>query len=300
MRVLVTGSRGFIGSELARELQRLGFIVKEFDLLLGNDLLDTEQCEEACKGIDIIFHLAAIIDETNPEMRKINVNGTRNIAEAGAKARVKQFIFLSSAGVHGKAKGIVNENSPVEPDTKYEQSKADAEKILFEMQEMMQVTVLRSALVIGPNKEWESIIKMIKDEKPMPGSGENHFQTIFIKDLVSALVFSANNKNCLGETFIVAEKEKPTLKEAVELIRKKLGLQGEMKNIPEGTAKKAAFLNLIKNRLTGKKSLFEPAYINRILHERNYDTSKINLIGWAPKYTIEKALDETIASLEGK
>jgi len=164
----------------------------------------------------------------------------------------------------------------------------------------VQSTVIRSAFVMGPSKEWKGIIKMISSGKPLPGKGENTFQTIYVKDLVSALVFAANNRNCFGETFIVAGKEKPALKELVELARKKIGLQGELKSVSEGTAKGAAFLNLIKNRLTGKKSFFEPAYINRILHERNYDTGKINKLGWNPKYTVEKALEETIAELKGE
>ncbi|MDD5148118.1 MAG: NAD-dependent epimerase/dehydratase family protein [Candidatus ainarchaeum sp.] len=300
MRVLVTGSRGFVGNCLVEELKMKGFEVKEFDLVLGNDLLDAKQCEEAAKGSDIVFHIAAIIDETNPKMQAINVEGTRNIAEASAKARAKQFIFMSSVGVHGKVKGIVNENSAILPETRYEQSKADAEKIVLDFQEMMHITVLRSAFVMGPkSREWAGIIKMVSSGNPIPGSGKNFFQTIFVKDLVSALVFAANNSNCFGETFIVAGKEKPTLREFVELIRKKTGVHGELKSVPEGIVKTAGFFNMLKNRATGKKSLFEPAYIGRILHDRNYDTSKINKLGWTPKYSLEKALDETIAGLKG-
>ncbi|MDD5163794.1 MAG: NAD(P)-dependent oxidoreductase [Candidatus ainarchaeum sp.] len=300
MRVLITGSSGFIGRALAKELLQKGFEVREFDLALGNDLLSSKQCEEAAKGSDIVFHLAAIIDESNPKMNEINVSGTKNILEASVKARVKQFIFLGSAGVHGKARGIVNENSEILPDTKYEKSKAEAEKLVLDLQEIMHITIIRSALVMGPNREWQGIIKMIAKQMPLPGNGKNMFQTIYIKDLVSALLFAANNNNCFGEIFIVAGKERPTLMELVESIRKKIGLEGKTKTAPVQIAKSASLLNLVKNRLLGKKSLFEPAYINRVLHERNYDTGKINSLGWQPKYSIETALNETLEEIKNK
>ena len=298
MKVLVTGSRGFVGKELVIALKKTGFEVREFDLSLGNDLSDEKQCEEAAKGNEIVFHLAAVLDEESPLLHKVNVEGTKNILEASAKARVKQFVFLSSVGVHGKAKSIVSEESPLMPETAYEKTKAEAEKIVLEFQETMFVTIIRSALILGANNYWKSIVHLVEKNFPLPGKADNIFQTIFIRDLVSAILFCANNRNCFGETFIVANSEKKTLKEICMEIKKILGLKGEIKTIPIGIAKIIAYLNLIKNKLTGKKSLLEPAYINRVLHERNYNVSKIAKAGWQPRYSTENALKETVQEIK--
>lgn len=297
MNVLVTGSSGFLGKNLVDALNENGFKVKEFDLAEGRDILDKAQCINAVKGIDIVFHCAAVLDENSRLLYKVNVQGTKNILEASAEARIKQFIFLSSVGVHGKAKDIISEETQTRPETKYEKTKAEAEKIVLEFQEVMPITIMRPALIMGANKQWAGIINAIKKNFPLPGNGKNAFQTIFVKDLVSALLFAINNENCFAETFIIAGREKPSLMELCLLIKKELGMPAEIKTIPAWIAKAVAFLNLAKNRLFRKKSFLEPAYISRILHERNYNTSKINALGWQQKYSLEEAIKQTIKEL---
>ncbi|MBN1941061.1 MAG: NAD-dependent epimerase/dehydratase family protein [Candidatus Diapherotrites archaeon] len=297
MRILVTGSSGFIGKRLVHALKKTGAQVHEFDIALGNDLLDREECSKAVQGIDIVFHLAAVLEENSPMLHKVNVIGTQNIAEASAQARAKQFVFLSSVGVHGKSKEIVNEKSPIHPETEYEKTKAEAEQIILEFQEMMPITIIRSALVLGANSQWSGIVKIIKKDFPIPGNGKNTFQTIFVDDLVSALVFTVNNEKCFGETFIAAGNEKPSLGELVAIVRKELGMKGKTKTFPSSIAKTFAGLNSLKNKLRGKNSFFEPVYINRILHERNYDTQKILEIGWKPKTSLEDAIKKTLEGL---
>ena len=76
MNVLVTGSRGFVGSRLVKALKGKGHKVVEFDTVLGNNLLNAEQCIKACKGIDTVCHLAAILDEESKLLFDVNVKGS--------------------------------------------------------------------------------------------------------------------------------------------------------------------------------------------------------------------------------
>jgi len=293
MKVLVTGSRGFVGSRLANALKKKGHTVKEFDLATGNDILDKGQCLQACKGIEAVYHLAAVLEEDSPMLKKVNVEGTENMVEAAAKARCSQFIFLSTVGVHAECKETVNEKSKFKPATKYEKSKAKAESIVWNAQEMLPITVIRSAIVFGPNKYWKRIIELIEKGFPLIGKGKQEWQTIYIDDLVSSLVFVLGREQAIGEVFIAAEQERPSLLKLYSEIRKQLGLKGKVKTVPVWQAKAIALFYRIRR----KKSLISKPYIERLARQRSYDTKKINGIGWSAKAGMKEAVQKTLKAL---
>ncbi len=298
MQILVTGSSGFVGKELVKELVRLGHEVEGFDASSGQDILDLGQLKKAVRGKQAVFHLAALLDETKPkEMIEINVKGTDNVVEASAKEGVEQLVYLSTAGVHALAKGKVSEKSEIAPETMYETSKARAEKIVWESQEMLPITIIRSALVLGPNDYWRGIAKLASKNFPLIGSGENHFQTIYIKDLVSALAFVLAREECFGEVYLAAGEEAPTLKKLYGMIREELGVQGEVKTIPLGLGKVLSIIYLLKSKLTGKKTVVLPQHVKRLVRERYYSTGKINSLGWKAATPLEKAVKETVTKL---
>ena len=291
MDILVTGSSGFVGQRLVQALEKKGHSIKEFDTAQGNDLLDKKQCIQTCKDIDTVFHLAAVLDEKSLLLEKVNVKGTENILEAAAKARCSRFIFLSTVGVNAGAKGIVNEKSLIKPITPYEKSKAKAENLVVEFQEMVPITIIRSALVFGPNKYWQSIIKLAAKGFPVIGSGKQTWQTIYVDDLVSALVFALNKKECIGETFVVAEQDKPTLRELYAEIRKQLGAGEKIKTVPKFVGKAAAIVK-------GNKGILTTQHIDRLARTREYNTSKINALGWKAKTEMKEAVGKTLKELE--
>jgi UDP-glucose 4-epimerase len=296
MKILVTGSYGFVGRRLVTALKKKGHSVKEFDLGLGNDVLKKNQCLEACKGIDAVYHLAAVLDEKAENLFEVNVNGTENILEAAAKQRCSQFVFLSSVGVNAGCKGIVDENSALKPRTGYEKSKAEAEKLVWDAQEILPITIIRSALVLGPNKYWEQIAKLVRKGFPLIGGGKQAWQTIYVDDLVDALVFILGKEACLGERLLVAEKEKHSLRELYAAIQAELSINANIRTVPTWLAKvMALFL-----RLRGKKSVVTGQHIDRLARERNYDTGKIEGLGWKAKVGMKEAVKRTVAGLKTK
>ena len=294
MNILVTGSKGFVGKRLAEELLALGHGVREFDLAIGDDVTDLGQCKKAMQGIDVVYHLAAELEEHSKKLFEVNVKGTENMLEAASKQRCKQFVFLSTAGVHGNSPGRIDENAEINPATKYEQSKAQAEKLAQEFQEMIPITVLRSALVLGPNKYWQQIIKLVKKNFPLPGSGKQIWQTIFVDDLVNALLFVLMRESCFGETFIVAEQEQHSLRELYAEIQRQLGIKVKVKTMPVIAANALSLLFLLR----GKKSIVTAEHIERLARERNYSTGKINALGWKAKTGMQEAIAKTIAELK--
>lgn len=298
MKILVTGSSGFVGKELVKELVRLGHSAEGFDASSGQNILELGQLKKAVKGKQVVFHLAALLDETKPkEMIEINVKGTENVVEASAKEGVEQLIYLSTAGVHALAKGKVSEKSEIAPETMYETSKARAEKIVWESQEMLPITIIRSALVLGPNNYWRGIARLASRNFPLIGSGKNHFQTIYIQDLVSALAFVLAKEECFGEVYLAAGEEAPTLKKLYGMIREELGAKGAVKTIPQWLGKVLAIVYMLKSKLTGKKTVLLPQHVKRLVRERHYSTDKLNSIGWKAATPLENAVKETVKGL---
>ncbi len=294
MNCLVTGSSGFIGKRLVLALRQKRHTVKEFDLSNNKSVQNKQLLAQEMQGVDIVFHLAGELDEKSPSLFESNVQGTKNAVEAAAEQHVKQFIFTSSVGVMGDIQAMADEQTPLNPKTNYEKSKAEAEKLVLSYQEVLPVTIVRPAVVAGPNKDWKKIVEMIEKNAPLIGDGSNKWQTVYVDDLVDALVFLAGNEDAFGETFIVSESTPKTLREIAEFVRKKKGMQGDLKTMPVWLARITALIA----GLMGKKNFFSNEIIDRTIRLRHYSTKKINKLGWRARHSTFEALEKTIEELE--
>ncbi|MBU1939775.1 MAG: NAD(P)-dependent oxidoreductase [Candidatus Diapherotrites archaeon] len=302
MKVVVTGSEGFVGKELANALIRRSHQVERFDVKLGHNILDKGAVEKAVTGADAVYHLAAQLDEGAKDLFEVNVQGTKNVLEACEKARVKQLIYLSTVGVMGKLKHgqCADENTPINPETNYEKSKADAEKAAQEYLESIPLTIVRAAFVIGPSGFWTGIIKQAKHNFPLVGEGKNKWQVIYYRDLADALVFLLGKEDAMGEIFIIAEDKGVTLRELYIALRKELGVTEGLKTISPLMAKAVSWIYFTGATITHKKTVVMPAHIDRLERERCYSTKKINALGWHAKTSTMQAVAETVKALEGK
>ena len=296
----MTGSSGFIGNELVRQLVVRGHKVVGYSRSDGKDILNKSQLEQEMKGCEAVVHLAAELDEDSNKLFEINVEGTRNVLEAAAKNRIEHFVFISTTGVLGDFKGAADEAFPYNPVTNYEKSKAKAEKLVLSYQEVLPVTVLRPAIVVGPNEYWKKIIDVVKKNLPLIGSGENYWQTIYYKDLCEAIVGVVGNEDAFGEIYIVAEQNPKKLRELIEIIRKETGTDGKVATVPVIVGKIGSFFLGLFSKITGKKSILNPSHVERLLRNRLYSTKKINALGWKSDATTEEAIKETIMEIENQ
>ena len=289
MKIAVTGSNGLIGKSLVEELKKRRIDVIECNKNNCN-ILNFPKLKSQLKGVNIVIHCAAQLDENAKNLFEVNVKGTENVLEASAINQVEQFIFLSSVGVYGAIKEIKTEKTKPQPVTNYEKSKFLAEQKVLSYQEMFHTTILRPAIIIGKNEYWKKIIKLIKKGFPLIGNGKNKWQTVCDEDVVSAIIFCVNNENCLGETFIVAERNPISLKELVNFIRIESGLNGTVFCIPEFVgfffAKINEFVNIVP--------MLNTAYVNRLLKERIYSTKKLEAIGWKAKFYAKDSIRKII------
>ncbi|VVC00124.1 L-arabinose 1-dehydrogenase (NAD(P)(+)) [uncultured archaeon] len=290
MRIAVTGSEGMIGSALAKKLRQQGNEVIECTRKSCN-ILEQEKIKSAFMGCGVVIHLAAQLDEQAPELWEVNVKGTENVLEACAENQIEQLIFLSSVGVYGAQKGLKTEETATQPETIYEKSKLEAEKKVLSFQEVFHVTILRPAIVLGNNTYWRQIIKAIGKGYPLIGNGKNHWQTVSVEDVVSAIAFCIGKEECYGETFIAAEKAAITLEELVALVRKEAGISKPVQKIPFFLGYLAAHFNALIKFVP----MLTPPYVKRMQADRWYSTAKLEALGWKAKDSSREILPKIAA-----
>jgi dihydroflavonol-4-reductase len=257
-RALVTGSTGFVGANLAFALVERGVevvglrrrsspqdAVKELDIpFVTGDVLIPESLPPAMKGIDWLFHVAAIADywRMPPEMvYRVNVEGTRNALEAAQQAGVRRVILTSSSaslGIPPANKPLLDEDDlfNLRPeDFPYGHSKHLANQMMLEFarQGMDVLSVLPSA-VIGPRdlkfNAGELIVQALKPTLPflpLPRGGLNY---IDVRDCVDAHIAAAE-KGKPGQLYLLAGHNL-THKETMSIVNRVLGTSLPIVEVP--------------------------------------------------------------------
>lgn len=301
MNILITGGTGSVGSRLSLALSKddriFVFTRKKIQSekihYIQADLCDNESLSNIdLKGIDVVYHLAANINEMDTKMYWENVESTKNVIELCKKSNVKQIIFLSSSGVLGETlEG--KENHEYNPKTDYEKSKTECEVLIKESG--IPYTIIRASIIMAPNKIWMSIIGAAKKGFPIIGSGENKFHLSYIDDIVDILKLTKNNEKAKNQLFNVATKDVPTYKEVYKIICDELKCPMTVKHISVFTIKLILFF---KNLFT-KDPVINNASVDRLVRNRclNIEKAKI-ILGFEPKFTTQTGLREVIKNLK--
>ena len=164
MRVLVTGASGFVGVNLVEALRARNHEVVEFSIDRGGDVTDTAKLQGLMKGVDAIWHGAAITAGAEREKREaarifeVNTLATIRALDAAAKAGVRRFIYPSSSAVYGatafEGTGPVGEDEPLRPFNLYGISKVAAERAVLHLGPALGVEVCAGRInaVFGPGE----------------------------------------------------------------------------------------------------------------------------------------------------
>ena len=170
MKALVTGAGGFIGAHVVAALASAGADVRAFDRRpppdpppgiepIAGDVLDREALERAIEGRDAVFHLAALYSYARADaeaMRAINVEGTRALLDAAARARsVKRIVHTSSCGTCGPVPGRPATEDDEPPDYElavpYKRTKLEGERLaLAAARDGLDVVVVNPTTPVGP------------------------------------------------------------------------------------------------------------------------------------------------------
>lgn len=295
MSVLITGSTGFVGRELASIIPNAICVVRgleshRFEKYVQVNSIDgsTVWCNHF-NDITSIIHLAGVahaIVGDDAIFRAINTEGTLRLANAAASAGVKRFIFVSSIGVNGLSTSgcRFSPQSMEYPHNTYTSSKFEAEIGLKKIanETGLEVVIVRPTLVYGPNApgNFGMLTKLVSKLPVLPfGLANNRRDFIAVQNLADLLVTCATHPDAAGHTFLASDSETVSIKEFTNAMAKGLGKRVVQLPIPVG-------LMRLVGKVTGKSVMIEQLFGNL-----EVDSSNIQqVLGWTPPFTMEQAM----------
>lgn len=307
-KVLITGADGFIGSHLTESLLQKGYEVKAFTLynsfntwgwldtlpkeelnqieIFSGDVRDPNGVREALKGVDGVFHLAALIaipfSYHSPDSYvDTNIKGTLNILQAARDLGTERIMITSTSEVYGTAQYVpIDEKHPFQGQSPYSATKIGADRLAesFYRSFNLPISIVRPFNTYGPRQSARAVIPTIITQL-LSGKEEIKLGSLtptrdfnYVKDTAAGFIAIAESDKTIGEEINIATQHEISIGDlANEIIRQ---INPNAKIICD------------EQRLRPEKS-----EVNRLLGS-NEKIKK--LTDWKPQYTFEQGIEETI------
>lgn len=304
-KVLITGAGGFIGSHLAERVVSLGAETRALvrytsngswgwldesslkaDInVIAGDVRDHDSVQRAVAGVDVVFHLAALIAipysyHAPLSYVRTNVEGTLNVMQSVLRNNVERVVHTSTSEVYGTAHSVpMSESHPLQGQSPYSASKIGADKIAesFNLSFGLPVVTLRPFNTYGPRQSARAVIPTIvtqalQNEPIRLGNLTPTRDLNYVEDTVSAFIKAAEAPAAIGEVINVGTGREISIGELARAILKSLN-----RDLPLVTE---------NERVRPEKSEVE-----RLCADAN---KARNLLGWSPEFTLEDGLANTI------
>lgn len=258
-KVLVTGGAGFIGSHLVEKLLDLGAEVTVIDTMLcGNkighlagrknlsvyelDVMDEQAIAPLFKGIDIVFHLAAMVgvEETQDEpvtLLNVEIIGTARVIALSAKNKVKRFVFASSSEVYGDSWEPMVEEGPFNPKSSYALTKLVGEHYCraYYQKFGLEYTALRYFNSYGPRQDDRFVLsRFIKralagQELHVYGDGNQTRDFTYVEDSVIMSLLAGASDSGINQILNFGTGKAVSINTLADMVLAALDLKGKIK-----------------------------------------------------------------------
>jgi nucleoside-diphosphate-sugar epimerase len=312
VKILITGVNGFVGLPLSQHLntaghQVVGAVRSHHSLSVVNphiqlksigDIDDITDWRDCLGSVECVVHLANrahVMDEqsTNPLAlyRKVNTEGTLNLARQAAAAGIKRFIFISSIKVNGESTLPGQALTPQDqhlPVDSYGLSKYEAELGLRLIAEQtgLEVVVIRPPLIYGPGVKANFLKMMRWVEKGIPlplGAIQNQRSMLGLDNLINFIELCLTHPDATGQTFLVSDDRDVSTTELLKEITVAMHRPSRLLSIPQCLIEK--FLILL-----GQRHIAE-----RLCGSLQLDISLTKkCLAWKPPYTFKDQLNKTV------
>ena len=309
-KILITGTNGFVGKALTKELLNAGYFVRgalrtlpknsfiehqNFELFPIGEINSKTTWSEALKDIDIVIHTAARVHIMNDsaldpfvEYREVNTLGTVKLFEDSIKENVKKIIVISSIKVNGEETidKPFTEIDLCSPDDPYGLSKWEAEQGIIKkaLEHHIAYTIVRLPLVYGNGVKanFEKLLKLVKSRIPLPlGAIKNKRSLLYMGNLTSAILEIIKNPVSNNKTYLLSDNDDVSTAELIKQMAKAYSIKRYLLPAP-------LFLFRLLGKIIGKQQA-----ISRLLGSLQVDSSKIRQeLHWTPPYTVESGLTE--------
>ena len=309
--VLITGANGFVGRALVTRLaanprfavramarQAIVDLPRHVAPVHARDLTNRVDHSEALRGVSCVVHTAARVHVNGgrgpteiARFRRINVEGTRHLAEQAASAGVRRLVFLSSVKVNGErhAPGIPFRASDTpKPECAYGISKWEAEQALERVarETGLEVVILRPPLVYGPGVKanFSRLMRFVQKGWPLPlASVNNRRSLVALDNLLDLMIRCVDHPRAAHRTFLVSDGEDLSTPELVRGMAEAMGRPCRLYPVPVRILRVAA-------RMTGRLAEFE-----RLTSSLQVDIqSTCETLEWSPPVSVREGLLRTV------
>ncbi len=299
MKILITGSSGYLGTNMSGAALERGHSVVGLDIRASGithasfkevtgDITDLQVVMQAAAGCDAVFHLAAALaqfERDEKRMHEVNVRGTENALLAASGNHARKFIYASSVEVYGIDVPVpCSEDAPIAPVCQYGRDKVESEKLCREhLSKGLDITIFRPPTINGAGQNEPFLVSQMEGISQgkatlLPGGGKTRLQMVDVDDVSNAFFLALETAGSKGAVMNLGSDNVPTLRAMAEALYNHAGKPPNFIIINASLAR-AIIAVLAALHI----SPLEPQHLEIALRDYVFDSSLAKkVLGWKP------------------